>query len=303
MTVIELWRQRRGDRMTATGPAPDPVAALPWLPPGYTAVLAGRGEVFYRHHRHPDPAAPTLLLLHGWTASADLQFFGAYEALAASYSFIAIDHRGHGRGMRSSQPFTLDDAAADAAALVSRLGVGPVVLVGYSMGGPLALLMARDHPHVARGLVVQATALEWNGTLAERLRWKTVRVISPLLRSWAYPRWVRLAMRKLLGEDHPNAVYAGWLAEELHRNDAFAMVQAGQALSRFDASSWAARLNLPSASLVTTRDRLVKPRKQRALAAALHAQVEEVAGDHLSALMNPVEYTAATLKLLTYVLA
>ncbi len=53
---------------------------MPWLPPGHTMVLEGRGEVFYRHHRHPDPAAPTVLLLHGWTASADLQFFTAYAA-------------------------------------------------------------------------------------------------------------------------------------------------------------------------------------------------------------------------------
>ena len=61
---------------------------VPWLPPGRTMLLPGRGEVFYRHHRHPDPAAPTLLLLQGWTASDDLQFVTAYEALAAEFSFV-----------------------------------------------------------------------------------------------------------------------------------------------------------------------------------------------------------------------
>ncbi len=271
---------------------------LPWLPPGHTAVLEGRGEVFYRHHRHRDEGAVTLLLLHGWTASADLQFFSAYAALAAEYSFVAIDHRGHGRGMRSAEPFSLEDAAGDAAALVRQLGIGPVVLVGYSMGGPLALLIARHHPDLVSGLVVQATASEWNATRSERLRWKTVRLVGPLLRSWIFPRWMRLATRKLLGADHPNAPYAGWLAEEMHRNDAFAMVQAGQALSAFDASPWAGGLGVPAASLITTSDRLVKPRKQRALAGALGANVAEVAGDHLAALVNPVEYTAATLTLL-----
>jgi pimeloyl-ACP methyl ester carboxylesterase len=93
---------------------------LPWVPPGRTAQLPGRGEIFYRHHERPDAPA-TLLLLHGWTASADLQFFTAYEELAEQYSFVAVDHRGHGRGIRA--PFTLEDAADDAAALVRQLGV------------------------------------------------------------------------------------------------------------------------------------------------------------------------------------
>src|SRR5687768_16475505 len=100
-----------------TDPISDPMR-LPWLPPGRTVRLEGRGEMFVRWHQHPDPTAPTLLLLHGWTASADLQFFTAYEALAEHYSFVAVDHHGHGRGLRSSIPFTLELAADDAAGVV-----------------------------------------------------------------------------------------------------------------------------------------------------------------------------------------
>jgi pimeloyl-ACP methyl ester carboxylesterase len=134
---------------------------MPWLPPGHTMVLPGRGEVFYRYHRHANPAAPTLLLLHGWTASADLQFFTAYEALAEHYSFVAIDHRGHGRGLRSPAKFDLVEVADDAALLVQSLGLAEVVTVGYSMGGPISLLLTQRHPQLVRALVVQATALEW----------------------------------------------------------------------------------------------------------------------------------------------
>ena len=88
---------------------------IPWLPEGRTVQVPGRGEAFARIHRHADPAAPTLLLLHGWTASGDLQFFTAYEALAERYSFVAVDHHGHGRGLRNSTPFSLEAAADDAA--------------------------------------------------------------------------------------------------------------------------------------------------------------------------------------------
>jgi pimeloyl-ACP methyl ester carboxylesterase len=273
------------------------IVKVPWLPPGYTAVLEGRGEVFYRHHQHADPLAPTVLLLHGWTASADLQFFTAYEALAADCSFIAIDHRGHGRGMRSAERFELEDVADDAAALVILLRVGPVIVLGYSMGGPVTLLLTQRHPQLVEGIVVQATALEWNATLNERLRWKTVRMLSPILRSWAYPSWLRAGLRRMARQQGALEPYIEWLAGELSRNSAVQLVHAGQALSRYDAVTWASQLRVPAAMLITTKDHLVKPRKQRALAKALGANVIELAGDHLSPWMNAEEFSASTSRL------
>lgn len=264
-------------------------------------VLPGRGEVFYRHHRHADPTAPTLLLLHGWTASADLQFFTAYETLAEHYSFVGIDHRGHGRGLRSPVHFDLADAADDAALLVQGLGLGPVVTVGYSMGGPISLLFAQRHPELLSGMVVQATALEWRATRLERWQWKTVHMLGILLRSRVYPRWIRYGIRRMLGEGHPMQPYVPWVASELHRNDAAAIVHAGQSLSRYDARPWAGRLGVPAAALVTTRDRLVKPRKQRALADALDAFVVDVADDHLCSWTSPDEFAKVTLQLVQHV--
>ena len=276
---------------------------VPWLPPGHTAVLSGRGEVFYRDHRHEDPAAPTLLLLHGWTASADLQFFTAYEELARDFSFVAIDHRGHGRGMRPAARFQLEDAADDAAALIEQLGVGPVIVVGYSMGGPLALLMTQRNPHLVAGIVVQATALEWNATAAERVRWKTVRMMSPILRSWAFPSWMRFGLRRMGRQQPAIEPYIEWLAGELSRNSAAHLVHAGQALSRYDAVDWARMLGVPSAMLITTRDHLVLPRKQRALAEALGAHIGEVPGDHLSPWTNAREFATTTSALVHHVAA
>ena len=274
---------------------------IPWLPEGRTLLVPGCGELFYRFHRHSDPDAPIAILLHGWTASGDLQFFTAYEALAEHCSFITIDHRGHGRGLRSEERFELEDVADDAATLIEALGVAPVIAVGYSMGGPLAMLLARRHPHLVRAIVVEATALEWCSSRLDRVRWKTVRIIGPMLRSFAYQRWLRHGIRRLLGKDHPTQMYVPWLSGEMRRNDPQAIVQAGQALSRFDARPWAADLHKPAAALVTTRDRLVRPRKQRALAEALGAEVRELVGDHLSAWVHPNEFGATTVELIELV--
>lgn len=273
---------------------------LPWLPDGRLVRVEGRGELFVRQHRHADPSAPVVLLLHGWTASSDLQFFTAYEALAERCSFIGIDHRGHGRGLRSPDAFALEDAADDAAAVVRHLGVGPVVAVGYSMGGPIALHLTRRHPDVVAGIVVQATALEWSGTRLERALWRVFPVVGSLLRSRGYRRYLNRAVPKYIGAGgagHAIEAYVPWLVSEMSRNDAFAMVDAGRALSRYDARPWASTLHVPAASLITTRDHVVRPSKQRALAAALGASRRELAADHLAALSHPNEFAALTVEL------
>jgi hypothetical protein len=89
----------------------------------------------------------------------------------------------------------------------------------------------------------------------------------------------------------------------MRRNDPISIVQAGQALSRYDARPWVAELHVPAASLITTQDRLVRPRKQRVLAEALRAEVRELAGDHLSAWEHLVEFAAVTVELVELVAA
>lgn len=277
---------------------PDPsIVVPPWLPRGEIVRVGGRGEFFVRRHVHADPEAPTVLLLHGWTASSDLQFMAAYEALAVNASFVGIDHRGHGRGARSVEAFSLEDAADDAAAVVRELGLTSVIALGYSMGGPIALLLTRRHPDLVSGLVLQATALEWRATLRERATWRLLPLMGAALRSWTQPLVMRRAIRLMIDDASPLAPHRAWLVAEMLRNDPRAMIQAGRALSRFDARDWASKLAVPAAMLISTGDRLVRPRKQRQLAAALGAWVLEVEMDHLGALELPDQFSSATVEL------
>ena len=94
----------------------------PPLPPGRPVDLPGRGTTFVREQAGP-PGAPTLLLLHGWTATGDLNWCTAFPALGRRWRVISIDHRGHGRGIRDGRAFSLEDCADDAAALLAVLGV------------------------------------------------------------------------------------------------------------------------------------------------------------------------------------
>jgi pimeloyl-ACP methyl ester carboxylesterase len=270
-----------------------PLVLPPGLPDGYIALLPNRGEVFYRYHRG-DPALPTLLLLHGWTASADLQWFSAYEQLAERYSFIAIDHRGHGRGLRTEVPFRLEDVADDAAALVEQLGVGPVVTVGYSMGGPLSLLMARHHPDLVAGLVLEATSLEWRASWWDRMTWRGLFVMEMFLRSRA-SRWLgKVAVRRLADFNPDIEPYLGWIQAEARRGDPAALIDAGRALSLYDARTFATAIHRPSAVVITTHDHGVAVAKQRALADAIDAVRFELQGDHFSFWSHSKEFSEVT---------
>lgn len=276
--------------------------AMPWLPDGRTVVVPGRGEFFIRHFEHPDPQAPTLLLLHGWTANTDLQFFTAYQQMAEKYSFIGIDHRGHGRGLRSYNHFSLEDCADDAAAVLNTLGISQVVTVGFSMGGPISMLLCHRHRHLVRAMVLQATALEWRATRRERNHWRIFRIAAPVLRHLSSPRFVRARVRKVIGKQGEAFDYLDWIVGEIRRNDPWTIGQAGRTLGRYDARLWVHELNIPTAMVVTTKDRLVAPQKQRQLAKMLSAHTVLVDGDHIVTLVSPQSYSAATCSAIDHVL-
>jgi 3-oxoadipate enol-lactonase len=87
------------------------------------------------------PGAPTILLLHGLAATADLNWFRAFAPTAEHFRVVSIDHRDHGRGIRSREAFRLSACADDAVALADQLGIETFIPVGYSMGGPIAQLV------------------------------------------------------------------------------------------------------------------------------------------------------------------
>ena len=144
----------------------EPVA--PPLPPSQLVELAGLGEVEVRELPGP-PGARTVILLHGWTASADINFFTAYERLGERFRVIAFDHRGHGSGLRTKRAFRLEDCADDVTRVADVLGVERFTPVGYSMGGAVAQLVWRRHRERVEALALCATAPHFAERREERL--------------------------------------------------------------------------------------------------------------------------------------
>lgn len=296
----EARRARRLARRL--GPLEPEPPLPPPLPPGRVVDVPGRGELFVRE-QGGDPGRPTIVLLHGWTVTADVNWFALYDDVARLGHLLAVDHRGHGRGLRSDEPFTLEAAADDVAALLRHLGLGPVVAVGFSMGGPIAMHLWHRHPGLVCGLVLQATALEWRASVRERMLWRFMGLLELSLRIGNPNGLVERILRDAIEECPDIRPLRGWLKGELRRGDPRALADAGRALGNHDARPFAGAVDVPTAVVVTTRDRLVRPRKQRALAAAVPgARAFDIKADHDAPLMRRDEFRAATGAALAHVL-
>jgi 3-oxoadipate enol-lactonase len=274
--------------------AADPVVAAPPLPPGRVVELPGRGRTFARVAEGP-PGAPVLLLLHGWTANADLNWFRCFGPLSRRFTVVAIDHRGHGRGIRSRRPFSLSDCADDAAALARTLGYSSVIAVGYSMGGPIAQLLWKRHRDLVAGLVLCATSRNFGRSAPERMMFTGMLGLSGVAR--LTPGAVRRQVAgRLFGSRLEQSPIGAWVAQELRRNDPATILQAGYSIGRFSSADWIGEVDVPTAVLITTHDQVVATRRQVRLAESIPgAEVIRVAGDHAVCVTDPARFVPALL--------
>jgi pimeloyl-ACP methyl ester carboxylesterase len=86
-------------------------------------------------------------------------------AKATGRAFLRFDYSGHGQSRGAFVDGSISDWLEDAAAVIDVLTTGPQVLVGSSMGGWIALLLARDHPERVAGLVGIAAAPDFTETM------------------------------------------------------------------------------------------------------------------------------------------
>ena len=266
----------------------------PDLPPGATMELPGRGTTFVRSLPGP-PGAPTLVLLHGWTASADLNWFRCYEPLGEQYRVLALDHRGHGKGIRSKKTFRLEDCADDAVAVCDVLGIEQFIPVGYSMGGPVAQLMWHRHRERVAGLVLCATAGYFASSREERLSFLGISGLAALAR--LTPSQARSWLTEQFYLQHKTTEWEPWAINEASLHDWRAVLEAGRAIGSFSSREWLGEISAPTSVLITMRDRVVPVRRQVRLFESIRgAEAFRVDGDHDAVVANAERFVPTLLR-------
>ena len=257
------------------------------LPEGRLVDLPGRGTAFVRVAGGPS-GAPTVLLLHGLMATADLNWSLAIPALATKFNVLAPDLRGHGRGLPTER-FSGDECADDIAAIVRTLGLGPVIVVGYSLGGLVAQIFVRRYPELVAGVVLCATASRFDvptgkgfGQLLDRMARRVPEAVR------------RAVMLAVLAPKSANSERGRWLMSEVRRHDTLAVLDATAEAARFNSGAWLGASTCPAAVIVTQDDVVVSAEAQRELAQVLgRPSVYEIEGDHFACIKRPREFNAA----------
>jgi 3-oxoadipate enol-lactonase len=112
-------------------------------------IMLGDLNTYYEKHGGGEP----VLLIHGLGSSTQ-DWEPQVKALERQFTVFTYDVRGHGKTAKPAGRYTVPQFAADAARLIGQLGMGPVHVVGLSMGGMIAFQLAAHHPELVRSLII-----------------------------------------------------------------------------------------------------------------------------------------------------
>lgn len=251
--------------------------------------------MYYEEAGQGDP----LLLITG--LGSDLQSWAlTVPALAKQFRVITFDNRGAGRTSAPDRPYSIENMADDAVALLDALEIDKAHVLGFSMGGCIAQELALRNPARVDKLILVSTAPDVDGYGVAALRALTtvrrsnvsregfVRVMAPFIYS---PDFLNDAGRL-------ERAIVNSLANPYPQQD-HAYLRQAEAIFRFSAASRLGDIKNETLVIHGVDDNLVPPHNGRRLAEGLPSATHvELPGGHVGLLEHPDEYNAAFLEFL-----
>src|ERR1700681_1293590 len=143
-----------------------------------------------------------LVLLHGGFGSVEM-YGPNVELLAAGHRVIGVDLQSHGRSPAADRPMRFETMADDIAALIKELKLERAAIMGFSLGGAVALRTAVQHPELVERLVLVSTVFKrsgWYPEMTAAMDAMGPEMAETLKRSPMYETYSRIAPRN---EDWP----------------------------------------------------------------------------------------------------
>jgi pimeloyl-ACP methyl ester carboxylesterase len=227
-------------------------------------------------------------LAHGAGGSVAAHYGAILEDLAAQRSVVGVDYPGSGATPRSSTPLSLDQLADELVAAAVDQGFDRFAVLGFSVGGPVAIRAATRHPERVSALVLTATLAHLDGYM------KLTTDISGAVLAAGNPD----LMAKLLTFLYYSPQALASMGEpELQDAAAAAIPSAGAPeqyamISQVDARAELTNIKAPTLVITTTEDKVIPLYLQRQLAAGIPgARTAEIASGHLVAAEQPGQWT------------
>ncbi len=231
---------------------------------------------------------PPVVFVHGFPLSR-ATWQKQIETLRSSHRVIAPDLRGLGENDAASGTTTMEQFADDIHALLQQLKTGPVVLVGHSMGGYIALAFARKFPDMLRGLVLVATKAGADTPEAAAGR----RATADKVKAGGANVVVDAMAPKMLAASNQDQKMAdqvrGFMAPS--KPDSVIAALLGMA-ERPDSTSMLANIAVPTLVITGADDTVIPPAESEKLAAAIPgAQLKKISSaGHIVAFEQPAEF-------------
>jgi 3-oxoadipate enol-lactonase/4-carboxymuconolactone decarboxylase len=241
------------------------------------------------HHEVSGPADGPPVVLAG-SLGSDLRMWDPQvpALVAAGFRVIRYDHRGHGGSPAPAGPYTLAELASDLVALLDRLDVRRVSLVGLSLGGMVGMWLAENAPARLDRLVLCCTSAALGPASMWRERAATARTAGmAALADAAVHRWVTPAFRT------SEPVTTAWLREMVASHSGEGYASCCTAIETMDIEADLPSVTAPTLVIAGADDPATPPDHATRIASAIpNARLAVVPGAaHLGNVERPMEFT------------
>ena len=230
-----------------------------------------------------------LVLLHGYPLDHHL-WDEVVPLLEDTFDLIVPDLRGFGESITVDSPYTMEDYAADIAALLDQLGIRKTAIAGHSMGGYVALAFARLYPERVSGLGLVSSQVLADAPDRREGRYKSAADVAQ--------NGIASVVATMTPKFTANEALQGFARTSMERQAPAAYIGALKAMAeRSDSTPLLSSLNVPVVVIHGDADALIPVDRAREVKAALpQADLVEISGAGHMPMMEAKEKTAEALK-------